>query len=116
MPDNGEGTVYLIHFDRPYKHALHYLGWAKNLDSRMEHHRRGNGARLLAVIQNAGIGWRVVRTWPGGRDVEARKKKQGSRGRHCPVCHPGLVKVMNRQAVTEFEKLLAKEVQACPTT
>jgi predicted GIY-YIG superfamily endonuclease len=90
MPDNGRGTVYLIHFDRPFGHAQHYLGWALDLPTRIKHHRRSTGSRLLAVVNEAGIGWRVVRTWQGGRDVEARKKKQGGRARHCPVCNPSL--------------------------
>jgi site-specific DNA-cytosine methylase len=32
------GTVYLLHFDRPYKHARHYLGWAESLDARLAVH------------------------------------------------------------------------------
>lgn len=55
--DPPNGTVYLLHFDRPYKHARHYLGWAKDLDARLEHHRAGTGARLLAVLKEHGIGF-----------------------------------------------------------
>jgi hypothetical protein len=25
------GTVYIVHFDTPYKHARHYTGWATDL-------------------------------------------------------------------------------------
>jgi hypothetical protein len=32
------GTVYLLHFDRPYRHARHYLGWAEDLDNRLAEH------------------------------------------------------------------------------
>ena len=59
-------TVYLIHFDTKLaNHAQHYLGWADDLQARLECHRRGNGARLMAVITEKGIGWRLARTWPG---------------------------------------------------
>ncbi|MBO0885357.1 MAG: hypothetical protein J2P17_34495, partial [Mycobacterium sp.] len=62
-----QGTVYLLHFDRPYKHARHYLGWARDLETRLTAHQTGHGARLLEVIQQAGISWTLARTWPGTR-------------------------------------------------
>jgi hypothetical protein len=31
----GPGTVYLIHFDVPYRRARHYTGWALDLDARL---------------------------------------------------------------------------------
>ncbi len=48
--------VYLLHFSEAYKHAKHYLGSADDLEARLERHRRGNGARLIQVIAQAGIG------------------------------------------------------------
>lgn len=86
-----EGVVYLLHFDRRYRHAGHYLGWAGNLPARLNHHRAGSGARLLAVVQAEGIGWHLARTWPGGRDEERRLKSHGGASRICPSCgvHPG---------------------------
>jgi hypothetical protein len=80
------GTVYLLHFDRPYRHARHYIGWAKDLAARLAVHARGQGARLLAVIKAAGIGWRLARTWPGGRARERQIKRQGGASRCCPLC------------------------------
>lgn len=79
--------VYLICFDRPYKHARHYLGWAKNIDERVREHKNGTGARLLAVIREAGIGWRVVRVWKeADRAVESRFKHSHDRVSLCPIC------------------------------
>lgn len=79
-------TVYLIHFETAYKHARHYLGSAKDLEQRLAQHRSGQGARLLEVIQQAGISWEVVRTWAANRKKESQLKKQGGRSRLCPVC------------------------------
>ena len=79
-------TVYLLHFDRPYKHARHYTGSTDNLPARLRAHQRGQGARLLAVVAAAGIGWTLARTWPGGRDRERQLKRQGGASRHCPLC------------------------------
>lgn len=74
------GTIYLLHFERPYRHAKHYLGWTSELDERLIQHQSGRGARLVAVITNAGIGFSVSRTWRGTRHKERRL---------CPTCRPG---------------------------
>src|SRR5262245_37279343 len=59
------GWVYLLHFERPYRHAKHYTGFAVDLDRRLDAHLCGRGARLMAVIAAAGISWRLARVWPG---------------------------------------------------
>ncbi len=78
--------VYLLHFDRPYRHAGHYTGWAADIPTRLAEHAAGRGARLLAVVQAAGIGWTLARTWPGDRSYERRLKRQGGASRRCPLC------------------------------
>ena len=80
------GTVYLLHFDRPYKHARHYIGWADDLDARLAVHGTRHGARLLAVLRAEGIGWQLARTWPGDRHRERQIKTQGGASRVCPLC------------------------------
>jgi predicted GIY-YIG superfamily endonuclease len=80
------GTVYLLHFDRPYQHARHYVGWATNVKRRLAEHEAGRGARLLAVVAEAGIGWQLARLWPGSRVRERQIKNQGGHARHCPLC------------------------------
>jgi predicted GIY-YIG superfamily endonuclease len=78
--------VYLLHFSEPYRHAKHYLGSCDDLDARLERHRSGDGARLLAVLKSAGIGWECVRTWPGGRGLERRLKNCKNTPKLCPIC------------------------------
>jgi predicted GIY-YIG superfamily endonuclease len=86
-----QGTVYLLHFERPYKHARHYLGFATDLERRLELHRRGQGARLMEVIAAAGIGFTVARTWEGDRHFERRlKRRHNSPARLCPICRTEL--------------------------
>lgn len=85
---SGDGTVYLIHFDEPYKHARHYTGWTPDLPARLEDHRKGRGARLMQVIKDAGISWHVTRTWPGSRNLERAIKNQHNAPHLCPECTP----------------------------
>jgi hypothetical protein len=81
------GTVYLLHFDQRYEHAGHYTGWAEDLDRRLAEHLGGRAARLVEVITQAGIGFRLARTWPGvTRARERQLKRQGGASRYCPIC------------------------------
>lgn len=81
------GTVYLLHFDRPYKHARHYIGWTPgDLNRRLRQHRNGTGARLMQVITAAGIDFVVARVWDGGRNLERSLKNRGGASRACPLC------------------------------
>lgn len=80
------GVVYLLHFERPYRHAKHYTGWTTDLEARLAEHRAGRGARLLAVIGQAGIGWSLARTWDGTKGRERQLKRTGGASRRCPMC------------------------------
>lgn len=80
------GTVYLLHFDVNLAHARHYIGWAKDLDARLRHHGTSNGSRLMAAVSGAGIGFRVVRTWPGDRHLERKLKQRKDAASLCPQC------------------------------
>ena len=87
--DAPTGTVYLLHFDRPYKHARHYTGWTTDLPARLAAHLAGNGARLVEVITTAGITFSVARLWPGThRSWERQLKRWGGAARVCPRCNP----------------------------
>lgn len=81
------GTVYLIHFDKKLSHAQHYLGYTGgDLEVRLERHRAGSSARLMQVIKEKGIGWRLVRTWAGGRKLERKLKRRKNSPKLCPLC------------------------------
>lgn len=79
-------AVYLLHFDQPYKHARHYIGFAENLKKRLTLHAIGHGARLMEVIKAAGINWRLARTWQGDRRLERKLKKRKHAALLCPFC------------------------------
>ena len=81
-------TVYLLHFDEPYRHARHYIGYTDNLTWRLHLHNIGRGARLLEVVHSAGITWQLARTWEGDRKLERRLKNRHEAPRLCPICNP----------------------------
>ncbi len=79
-------TVYLPNFDRKVHHAGHYLGSADDLDRPLAQHRAGRGARLVEVFTEAGIGFRLARTWDGDRTLEGQLKRRKEAPRLCPIC------------------------------
>jgi predicted GIY-YIG superfamily endonuclease len=55
-------VVYLVHFDKRYHHARHYVGFSEHLGRRMGEHRAGAGSRLLRAVAAAGVPFDVVFT------------------------------------------------------
>lgn len=60
------GTVYLLHFDRPIGNAAnrraqasHYVGWALDVEERLDQHEKGQGAALTRAAVAAGVTWQV---------------------------------------------------------
>jgi len=95
-------TVYILHFDRPYWYGKngagcqHYVGYTKDLESRLDKHRAGNGSKLCRYATNKGIQFSLVRVEHYASQSEARRrevqiKKRGGGGKLCPLCaYPGL--------------------------
>ena len=80
------GELYLLHFNQPYQHARHYLGWSTNAAERIEAHKHGQGANLMRVIYEAGVGFEVAWIKPGTRLEERKIKNRGGLARMCPIC------------------------------
>lgn len=79
--------VYVLHFETPFKHAKHYVGWSTNLSYRLGHHRNGTGARLCQVVKENGGRWVVSALWESAsRDDERKLKNRKETPRLCPVC------------------------------
>lgn len=88
------GYVYLLHFDAPVSPGhpcRHYVGFTENLASRIQDHQTGGsrGARLMQVVKERRIPWRVARVWHGDRNFERSLKNRKEGPRLCPVCNPG---------------------------
>ena len=107
MRSNVMGHCYLIHFSQPYVHARHYLGWSENLTSRLTSHRAGGGARLMRVIQDAGIEWELARVWEGDRHLERSLKQRKNTGRLCPICRGVGVGIVWDSPLADCQMMLA---------
>ena len=94
-------TCYLLCFDKPIGNldsangwAGHYLGSSAGLDAELARFRRNGGhAKIMQELYRQGIGFDLVRTWPGGRSREKQLKgtdHRAGRGRglrrYCPRC------------------------------
>jgi len=79
--------VYLLHFSRPFGHAKHYVGVTRReIDKRVDEHRRGQGARLCKLAVEAGIELILARVWINvPRDFELKLKNRG-KACVCPIC------------------------------
>lgn len=81
--------VYLLHFDRPYFHAQHYLGLSKNTPQRYKQHLALQGVGLTRAVIEAGIGITLARVWPrGGWQLEQRLRARKNSKHLCPICNP----------------------------
>lgn len=81
--------VYLLHFEKPISpnHTTqHYLGFTDDLARRYQEHLYGNGARLVQVARQRGIGFVLCRVWHGDRKLERLLKNRKNAPRLCPVC------------------------------
>lgn len=76
------GTIYLLHFDKPYLHAKHYLGWTSSIEERLEQHRSGRGSPL---VKAAGA-FVLARVWVGDRHLERRLHNRKDSPKMCPIC------------------------------
>lgn len=93
-----DGTLYLLHFDPPYRHAGHYLGYVQggpeNVDRRLAEHIAGQGSPLVRAAVAAGSTVTVARTWLDSDRTTERRLKNGKNGRRrlCPTCTPAVAR------------------------
>lgn len=84
--------VYVIHFDKPYKHAKHYTGIAKNVEARMKEHKGSYGSKLMAVLKKYNIGFKynIIAEYPTYSEAKAEEKRLKTKvkqpKKYCPIC------------------------------
>lgn len=81
-------AVYILHFDTPLAHARHYVGWANDVERRLQHHRAGTGARFTQVLNERGIGFQLACIYPeADKTFERHLKRTHNTAKYCPLCH-----------------------------
>ena len=80
------GTVYLLHFSRPYWHARHYVGFTTRMARRLACHRQGRGSPLIAAAVQCGIEIFVARRWERVTVAFERRVSSPSGRYGCPIC------------------------------
>lgn len=79
--------IYILHFDKPYYHAKHYIGFSDDPSLRFKRHLSRTEQPLLKAVVNAGIGITMKIIDPkGDRNRERQLKKQKNSKRFCPIC------------------------------
>lgn len=69
------------------KRPQHYLGYADDLDRRVQQHEAGRGSRLLRAMKQKNIEWEVVRIWENGSySLEKELKRRHNSWQYCPNC------------------------------
>lgn len=84
-----DGMIYVLHFERAYHHAKHYIGIALdgNVNRRAFEHVTGIGSPLVKAVVEAGIEVYLTLTVPGDRKLE--RKMHNRHGTNvCPRCKP----------------------------
>lgn len=91
---------YLLHFSQPFygnkqSPVQHYLGRSGDILKRLEAHRAGNGAKLIACMRKLSPNTEValVRVWAdteaetfNTQEAERRLKSNRHYKRYCPLC------------------------------
>ena len=84
---NVAGTVYVLHFDPPYRHAGHYVGWTEgDVCERIAVHLQGRGSPLIRAAVAASVDVQLAATYEGTRYLERRLKRWHNTGRFCAIC------------------------------
>lgn len=102
-------VLYLLHFDPPYRHARHYLGYSDRRDpfSRIAQHLAGRGSPLVAAALAAGCRVLVADWWPGDRTRERLLKRRAHVPAWCPLCqNPKLLARFLRSGQRDAAELL----------
>ena len=80
------GTVYVLHFEPAYRHARHYIGWARDVDARVAEHLAGAASPLVRAAVRAGATVTLAASYRGSRQLERRLKRWHKTGQFCPIC------------------------------
>lgn len=84
-------TVYVLHFDPPFRHARHYVGYTPEAtaERRVQEHLdcSAKGSPLVKAALNVGCKVTLAHEFPGaGRDFERWLKTRRDTAKWCGCC------------------------------
>jgi len=85
-------AVYVLHFDPPFQHAAHYIGFTEHEDvaTRLVEHLNGRGSPLVKAAVAVGSHVEIAHVFVNGtRTFERRIKNRADVGRWCRCCGKG---------------------------
>lgn len=81
--------VYLLHFDRPYRHARHYVGATELTETELAfalEHDVPIQQPLLLAARKDGVHFTIARVWGGGLDDAVRLREVRKHKSYCTTC------------------------------
>jgi predicted GIY-YIG superfamily endonuclease len=117
VDDGSNGIVYLLHLERSYRHARHYIGFTQNLEQRLADHRAGRGSpSLIAAAVAHGIEFELAAIWEDDRhDERSLHRQKNTRARLCPICIAGDPAALTAEAKVDLvDELLLSVLGGIP--
>ena len=89
-PDNTKGFVYIIHLAKSLagSNSRHYVGFSRQVEKRLYHHRKGTGSNFLREANRQGIPYALVVIFAGTKRDERKLKNTHNTAKYCPCCNP----------------------------
>lgn len=84
--------VYIIHFARKFYHCQHYIGMTNCIEERLQKHKSGTGAKIIAAALRAGNDIQELMileefsTARLARNREIQLKREKKSWKHCKIC------------------------------
>ncbi|ROL61145.1 GIY-YIG nuclease family protein [Bacteroidetes/Chlorobi group bacterium ChocPot_Mid] len=85
--------VYILHFDKKFHHAQHYVGCTEDLQRRLKEHLncRQCGSKIVRAAIKKGIKIELAKVYPeGDRVLEKKIKSMKKTSLICPICQRGI--------------------------
>ena len=105
-PDNVKGFVYIIHLARPLQgsKSRHYVGFSKQVEKRLWHHRNNSGSHFLKEANRQGIPYTLVVIFAGTKRDERCLKNRKNTAKYCPCCNAGKFRKVSSQYLLPHEQ------------
>ncbi len=105
-PDSTQGYVYIIHLARPLagSKSQHYVGFSKQVEKRLWHHRNNTGSHFLKEANRQGIAYTLCVIFTGTKRDERGLKNIKNTKKYCPCCNPDRPRKYTAKTILPHER------------